>query len=90
VVQVEDGELVRRERLSSSGVHPVSSPVAGDGKIYLPSADGEVFVLRAGADWEILATNDLGERLTASPTLAPGRVFIRTPGHLYAFGSDVE
>jgi outer membrane protein assembly factor BamB len=65
-----------------------ASPVLGDGKIYVATADGEIHVLSVGADWEVLATNDLAEPMYATPALAPGRIFVRTDGHLYAFGDD--
>jgi outer membrane protein assembly factor BamB len=64
-----------------------ASPVAGDGKIYLASLEGKVTVLKAGADWEVLSTGDLGEAVVATPAIADRRVFIRTEGRLYAFGS---
>lgn len=90
VVDIATGELARRDRLSRSGANLNASPVLGDGEIYRATADGEVIVLRAGADWEVLASNDLGEPMFATPALAPGRIFIRTDGHLYAFGAEIE
>jgi hypothetical protein len=44
-------------------------------------------VLRAGADWEILSTNDLGEQVIATPAIAGGRIYIRTATTLYCFAS---
>ena len=38
-----------------------SSPVAAEGKIYISSEEGKVTVLKAGAQWEVLQTNDLDE-----------------------------
>jgi outer membrane protein assembly factor BamB len=90
VLDRDTGELLRRERLSRAGTNVSSSPVLGDGKIYIATADGELYVLRAGADWEVLATNDLAEPMYATPALAPGRIFVRTDGHLYAFGTDPD
>lgn len=90
VVDLATGELARRDRLSRAGANLNASPVLGDGKIYVATADGEVIVLRAGADWEVLASNDLGEPMFATPALAPGMIFVRTDGHLYAFGVEIE
>jgi outer membrane protein assembly factor BamB len=42
-----------------------ASPVAGDGKIYFVSETGETIVLKAGRAPQVLARNDLGERLIA-------------------------
>ena len=43
-------------------------------------------VVRAGADWETLAVNDLDDEVYATPAIAGGRIFIRTRSALYCFG----
>jgi len=63
-----------------------ASPVAGDGKIYFVSETGETIVLKAGRAPEVLARNDLGERLIASPAISNGQIFIRSDGQLFAIG----
>jgi outer membrane protein assembly factor BamB len=63
-----------------------ASPVGGDGKVYLTSETGETFVLRAGREPRVLARNDLGERLIASPAISGGRIFLRSDGTLFAIG----
>ena len=42
------GERVYQERLGGKGGAFSASPVAADGKIYLTSEDGDVFVVKAG------------------------------------------
>jgi outer membrane protein assembly factor BamB len=63
-----------------------ASPVAGDGKIYFVSETGEVIVLRAGREPHVIARNDLGERLMASPAISNGQIFLRSDGSLFAIG----
>jgi outer membrane protein assembly factor BamB len=63
-----------------------ASPVAGDGKIYFVSETGETIVVKAGRQPEVLARNDLGERLIASPAISNGQLFIRSDGRLFAIG----
>jgi outer membrane protein assembly factor BamB len=63
-----------------------ASPVAGDGKIYFVSETGETIVLKAGRTPEVLARNDLGERLIASPAISNGQLFIRSDNQLFAIG----
>jgi outer membrane protein assembly factor BamB len=63
-----------------------ASPVAVDGKVFFTNDDGDTFVLRAGPAFELLRTNELGERTLASPALVDGRWYIRTDRHLYAIG----
>lgn len=65
-----------------------ASPVAFDGKILLTSEDGDTFVLKAGPQHEVLATNALEEPVYASPAIAGGNLFIRSAQHLYCIGSE--
>jgi outer membrane protein assembly factor BamB len=76
----ETGKTVWRERLG--GIF-FASPVAGAGKVYLVSETGETYVLRAGRVAEVLAKNDLGERMLASPAISDGRLFLRSDGSLF-------
>jgi outer membrane protein assembly factor BamB len=62
-----------------------SSPVAADGKIFLASEDGNLAVVRAGADWEVLSVVNGGEAVYATPALSSGDVFLRTESALYRF-----
>jgi outer membrane protein assembly factor BamB len=77
------GERVYQARLG--GVY-TASPVAGDGKVYLVSEDGETIVLSAGRTPAVLARNRLNARQLASPAIAGGRLFIRADDLLYAIG----
>ncbi len=74
-----------RERLGDDDLY-YASPVAGDGKVYVASDGGVVTVLKDGDKPEVLARNDLGESIKATPALADGKMYVRTAGHLYAFG----
>ncbi len=60
-----------------------SSPIAADGRVYLANNDGSVFVVRAGREFELLSTNHLGERITASPAVSGNDLFYRTDSHVY-------
>lgn len=64
-----------------------SSPVGGDGKIYLINERGQVNVVGAGPEWQVLARSNLGEDVYATPAIADGRIYVRTAGHLYCFGA---
>ena len=80
------GERAYQERLGGKGGAFTSSPVAADGKIYLSSEDGDVFVVKAGAKYELLATNPVGEVMMATPAISDGLVIVRGINHLFAFG----
>jgi outer membrane protein assembly factor BamB len=84
-LEAKTGKLLYRERLGEGGSY-YASPVAGDGKVYFASESGVVTVLKDGDKFEVLARNDLGEGVLATPALADGKVYVRTDRHLYAFG----
>lgn len=76
------GERVYQERIAAGAFS--ASPIASDGKLYFPSEDGDVYVVRSGPEYELLATNPMGEVLMASPAAAPGRLLIRGQRHLFS------
>ena len=80
------GERIYQERLGGTGGAFTASPVAGDGKIYLSSEDGDVFVVKAGPKYELLSKNPVGEVMMATPAISDGLLIVRTVSHLFAFG----
>ena len=83
VIDAATGERVWRERVG--GIF-MASPVAGDGKIYLVSETGETVVLKAGRPPQVLARNKLDDRLSASPAISGGKLFLRGDDQLVAIG----
>ena len=79
------GQVLKMGRTPDALEDYYASPVAADGKIFLVSASGKVTVLKAGAQWEILAMNDLGEECWATPAIAGNNLYIRTRNALYSF-----
>lgn len=65
-----------------------ASPAVADGKIYAPREDGVVFVGRVDGKFEMLATNDMGERVIASPVPVAGRILLRGEKTLFCVGSN--
>lgn len=84
---VKTGEVGYQQRLPSTFS---ASPVAADGKLYLPSEDGDVFVVKAGAKFELLATNAMGEALMATPALSEGNLILRGHHHVFAVSDTTE
>jgi len=79
------GELKYQDKLQAGGPY-YSSPVVGDGKIYVASRRGTITVFEPGDDLNILAHNDLKERIMATPAIMDGKIYVRTDNHLFAFG----
>ena len=92
---VGDGRVVERRigdgnPLDRLGEQFHASAVAGDGKVYFTSKEGVVRVVRAGQKFELLAENDMGEPVIASPAISDGEIFIRGEKHLFCFGTSAE
>jgi outer membrane protein assembly factor BamB len=84
--ELSTGKEIYRQRLAHQGGGFSGSPVAADGRIYLSSEDGDIFVVKAGKDYELLATNPMGQRLMATPALSGGKIFVRGEHDLFAIG----
>jgi outer membrane protein assembly factor BamB len=80
------GKEVYRERIPHGGSGFSASPVASDGRLFLPSEDGDIFVVKAGAKLEHLARNAFGEPIMATPAIAGGLLLVRTEKELVAIG----
>ena len=60
-----------------------ASPVAAEGRVYFQNEAGVGFVVKAGKTYQLLATNDLGERTLASPAVSDGALYLRSEKHLW-------
>ncbi len=78
-----DGKtLWDRARLGNFGDY-FASPVAADGRVYLAGKNGFVVVLEDGPQLKVLGKHDLGEEIIATPTIANGRLYVRTRENLF-------
>jgi outer membrane protein assembly factor BamB len=84
------GEVVYQVRIGGVGGSYSASPIAADGKLYFASEEGDVFVVRAGPEYELLAKNAMGEIIMANPAVSDGVMVIRTYGHVYGIGEAPE
>jgi hypothetical protein len=82
--KVATGEQIYQKRLGGTGGAFSASPVAADGKIYCASEDGDVFVIKAGPDYEELAKNSMGEVVMATPAISDGLIILRGLKNIYA------
>jgi outer membrane protein assembly factor BamB len=81
------GSVLKQGRLHGAIDKYFSSPVAADGKVFLIGEAGQVSVLKAAGEWDVLRVNELDDEVFATPAIADGRIYIRTRSALYAFGS---
>jgi outer membrane protein assembly factor BamB len=80
------GERFFQQRIGGGTSAFTASPVAADGKVYLMSEEGDVFVVKAGRTFELLATNPLGEIGMATPAISEGILYFRAGRSVIAIG----
>jgi outer membrane protein assembly factor BamB len=81
------GEQKYEQRLPDVESGFSASPVAADGKLYLPSEDGEVLVVKAGPQFELIGRNRVGQPIMATPAIAGGLLLVRGERDLVAIGA---
>ncbi|MBI3823389.1 MAG: PQQ-binding-like beta-propeller repeat protein [Planctomycetes bacterium] len=64
----------------------IGSPYLVDGKVYLCSEDGDVWIVEAGKTGKLLATIDMDETMWTTPTAANGVLYLLTHSKLHAIG----
>lgn len=75
------GEL----KLGAEQLH--ASPTYGDGKLYVPLADGVLHVVKLGPDgMEEVSQVALEGAALGAPAIWAGRIYVHTTARLYAFG----
>jgi outer membrane protein assembly factor BamB len=85
--EARTGTRAYQQRLGEGTSAFTASLVASGGHLYVTSEDGEVFVVKAGPAHELVATNQLGAPMFATPAISDGRLFIRTKDEVLAFGN---
>jgi outer membrane protein assembly factor BamB len=80
------GSALYKKRFSRGGAF-TGSPVAVNGKLYVPTEEGLLYVLSSGEEYRELAINDVGEPLMATPAISEGILVLRTPTRLIAVAS---
>ena len=92
--EAKTGSLVYQQRLQppdSKVSSPFSaSPVAAADRIYFTGEKGNIYVVKAGAQFELLAVNQMAETCMATPAISQGVLFFRTRSHLVAVGKEAN
>ncbi len=85
-LEAKTGKTRWSERFPRGRGKYYASPVLADGKLYAVREDGVVMVAQIDGGWKLLAENELGERVIATPVLVKGQLLIRGENHLFCFG----
>jgi len=75
------GELKYKENLKDAFT---ASGIAADGKIYYSSENGSIYVIKAGAEFKLLAKNEMKDVCMASPAISGNTLFFRTQHFIIA------
>ena len=86
VYDAKTGTRVYQQRIGSGGSF-TAAPVAAAGRIYVSSEDGEVYAIKAGAQYELLGKSSVGEKLLTTPALSGNVILIRGDKHLFAIAA---
>jgi outer membrane protein assembly factor BamB len=81
---VRTGKRHYQQRIASDAGGFSASPIAAGGRIYFPSEDGVLYVVRAGTEFELLARNDMRDMCLATPAVSGDLLLVRTRKQLYA------
>jgi outer membrane protein assembly factor BamB len=78
----QTGNRVYQQRIDSGSF--TASPVAAGGKLYFATEDGDIYVVKAGPQYELIAKNPMGEAMLATPAWADDMLIVRGERHLFA------
>lgn len=81
------GKLMYKQSLKPGGGISASG-MASDGKLFFTSELGDVFVVKAGPKFELLAKNPLGDICMSSPAISNGSAFFRTQHYVIAVNGE--
>lgn len=83
-VEWKTGKVVWSERVTQQ---TWGSLVLAEGRLYMTSRRGETVVLAAKPVFEVLARNDISEKVTGSMAVSGGELFLRSDKGLWCIGS---
>ena len=80
------GEVIYQQTVSPTSF--IASPVAADGRIYMVSEAGDVYIAGTGREYELLSVIPLGEVSLVTPGISEGVIIFRTSAKLVAISSE--
>ena len=83
-VDAKNGQFLWQQRVKGQFW---ASPILADGKAYVTSEEGVVTVIRLGKEPEVLAANDMGQTLLATPAVSGGALYLRSDKTLFCIGT---
>jgi len=75
------GEVMYKENLKDAFS---ASGIAANGKLYLSSEEGNIYVIKEGPVFELLAKNKMNDICMATPAISQNTIFFRTQHYIIA------
>lgn len=85
----KSGEEIYRARIGSSGSF-TASPIAADGRLYFTTEEGDIYVVKAGPEYEVVSKNSMDEVCMSTPVISDGLMLVRTLNHVYGIGETEQ
>lgn len=87
VFNATSGEQIYKQSLGSVGGFTASA-LAANGMIYFLAERGDVFVVKAGQEFKIIAQNNMNDILMATPAISGDVIYFRAQKSLIAVGKN--
>lgn len=84
----QTGKTIWSDALPKSSANYYGSPVIANGNLYAVREDGIFYVASVDRKFIVLAENNMGERVIATPVLLGDRLLIRGEKNLFCLGSN--
>ena len=63
-----------------------ASLFSANGLVYFLNENGVMHVVKPGAEFQLIAKNEIGEKCFASPAISQGQIVLRGDKHLFSIG----
>jgi outer membrane protein assembly factor BamB len=87
ILDAATGSVRKQSRLNGVSGAYFASPVAANGKVLFISNDGNMTVLHAGGEHEVVSNAQFNDTVFATPAIVQGRLYIRTASRLFCFAA---
>lgn len=81
-IDAATGNILWKENLGKQ----YASAVVANGLVYMPNDQGVITVIKPGLTFEVVARNNIGETMFASPAISNGRIYLRSTSNLFCIG----
>jgi outer membrane protein assembly factor BamB len=82
------GNLIYNEMIPGAVGGISASGICSDGKLYYSTERGDVFIVKTGEEFELIAKNSLNDLIMATPAISENMLIFRTSHHLIAISNQ--